>query len=66
MVFFQLPSPDLSNLSLGGAVLRLLEASGFTADEKDLLVRGTYTDDGDPLFGLHYGVWLQRIYGQLQ
>ena len=61
MVFFQLPSPDLSNLSLGGAVLRLLEASGFTADEKDLLVRGTYTDDGDPLFGLHYGVWLFNV-----
>jgi len=58
MAFFQLPSPDLSDLSLGGAVLRLLESYGFTADERYLVVRGTYTDDGDPTFGLHYGFWL--------
>jgi hypothetical protein len=61
MAFFQLPSPDLSNLSLGGSVLRLLEAYGFTADEQDVVVRATYTDDGDPSFGLHYGVWLFDI-----
>ncbi|MGB1328284.1 MAG: hypothetical protein ACPG82_04820 [Porticoccaceae bacterium] len=61
MAFFQLPSPDLSNLSLGGAVLRLLEAYGFTANEQDVVVRATYTDDGDPSFGLHYGVWLFDI-----
>ncbi|MDB9805283.1 dockerin type I repeat-containing protein [Porticoccaceae bacterium] len=58
MAFFQLSSPDLSNLSLGGAVLRLLESYGFTADERYLVVRGTYTDDGDPSFGLHYSFWL--------
>jgi hypothetical protein len=61
MTFFQLPSPDLSNLSIGGSVLRLLEAYGFTADEQYVVVRATYTDDGDPSFGLHYGVWLFNI-----
>lgn len=58
MAFFQLTSPDLSNLSLGGAVLRLLESYGFTSNERHLVVRGTYTDDGDPSFSLHYGFWL--------
>ena len=58
MAFFQLTSPDLSNLSLGGAVLRLLESYGFTSNERHLVVRGTYTDDGDPSYSLHYGFWL--------
>ena len=61
MAFFQIPSPDLSNLSLGGAVLHLLESYGFTSDERYVVVRGTYTDDADPTFGLHYGVWLYDV-----
>jgi hypothetical protein len=58
MAFFQIPAPDLSNLSLGGAVLRLLESYGFSADDRYIVVRGTFTDAGDPSFGLHYGFWL--------
>ena len=61
MAFFQIPSPDLTNLSLGGGVLRLLESFGFSADERYLVVRGTYTDDGDASFGLHYGFWLYDV-----
>ena len=58
MAFFQIPAPDLSNLSLGGAVLRLLESYGFSADDRYIVVRGTFTDAGDPSFGLQYGFWL--------
>jgi hypothetical protein len=64
MAFYQVKSPDLSSISLGGSVLRLLEGYGFTSDESHILVRGTYTDDGDPSFGLHYGVWLYDIENQ--
>ena len=64
MAFYQVKSPDLSSISLGGSVLRLLECYGFTSDESHILVRGTYTDDGDPSFGLHYGVWLYDIENQ--
>ena len=58
MAFFQLPAPDLSGLSLGGAVLRLLESYGFSTDDRYIVVRGTFTDAADPSFGLHYGFWL--------
>lgn len=58
MAFFQLPAPDLSNLSLGGADLHLLECYGFTSDERYMIVRGTFTDASDSSFGLHYGFWL--------
>lgn len=64
MAFYQVKSPNLSSISLGGSVLRLLECYGFTSDESHILVRGTYTDDGDPSFGLHYGVWLYDIENQ--
>jgi hypothetical protein len=58
MAFFQLPAPDLSDLSLGGADLHLLECYGFTSDERYMIVRGTFTDAGDSSSGLHYGFWL--------
>ncbi len=58
MAFFQLPAPDLSDLSLGGADLHLLECYGFTSDERYMIVRGTFTDASDNSFGLHYGFWL--------
>ena len=61
MTFFQVPSPDLSSLALGGATLRLLESYGFSADEKYLLVRATYTDDADTSYGLNYGFFIYDV-----
>lgn len=61
MTFFQVPSPDLSTLALGGATLRLLESYGFSADEKYLLVRATYTDDADTSYGLNYGFFIYDL-----
>ena len=58
MAFLQIPAPDLSDLSLGGDVLRLLESYGFSTDDRYVVVRGTFTDAADPSFGLHYGFWL--------
>lgn len=61
MIFFQIPSPDLSTLALGGATLRLLESYGFSADENYLLVRATYTDDADTSYGLNYGFFIYDV-----
>ena len=61
MAFFQVTSPDIAGLSLGGATLRLLESHGFTNDEKYLLVRATYTDDADISYGLNYGYFVYDL-----
>ncbi len=61
MAFFQVNSPDVAGLSLGGATLRLLEGHGFTSDEKYLLVRATYTDDADTSYGLNYGYFVYDL-----
>ncbi|OUU34876.1 MAG: hypothetical protein CBC09_09800 [Cellvibrionales bacterium TMED49] len=61
MAFFQVTSPDIAGLSLGGATLRLLESHGFTSDEKYLLVRATYTDDADTSYGLNYGYFVYDL-----
>jgi hypothetical protein len=46
MAFFQVPAPDLDDLTIGGATLFLLEAYGFSRDESLLLVRASFYDDG--------------------
>lgn len=51
--------PDLSNLVLGDSQLHLLENVGFSSDSKLMLVKATFTDNGDPIPGsLHYGYFL--------
>jgi hypothetical protein len=46
MAFFQVPVPDLDNLTIGGATVFLLEAYGFSRDESLVLVRASFYDDG--------------------
>ena len=46
MAFYQVPAPDLSELTSAGATLHLLEPYGYSPDERLLLVRATYTELG--------------------
>ncbi len=61
MSLTKLSAPDLSGISIGGASLHLLESAGFTNDGELLLVKATYTDDGDANPGLHFGYFLYDI-----
>lgn len=61
MNIYQLPAPDLSTITYGGGVLRLMESYGFSDDERIVAVRATYTDNADPTYGLHYGIWLYDL-----
>ena len=65
MSLYQVAAPDLSSLARGGATLLLLEGLNFSSDGKFLLVRGTFTDDADPVAStLHTGVWLYDVANQ--
>lgn len=64
MNIYQLPAPDLSTITYGGGVLRLMESYGFSDDERIVAVRATYTDNADPTYGLHYGIWLYDLDAQ--
>ena len=55
MDFYQIAPPSLSGLGYGTATFEALEAVGFSSDEKLLLVKVTYTDDGDTTAGIKYG-----------
>ncbi|MDG0978451.1 MAG: hypothetical protein P8O79_01875 [Halieaceae bacterium] len=46
MAFYQVPAPDLLELTSAGATLHLLEPYGYSSDERLLLVRATYTELG--------------------
>jgi hypothetical protein len=64
MTIYQLPAPDLSTITYGGGVLRLMESYGFSDDERIVAVRATYTDNADTTYGLHYGIWLYDLHTQ--
>jgi hypothetical protein len=56
-----LPAPNVAALSVGGASIGFIEPLGFSADNRQLLVHVSFTDDGDPGSGLHHGVWLYDL-----
>ena len=45
--FFQLAPPDLAGLGLGTATFESMQALGFSADSSLLLVKISFTDDGE-------------------
>ena len=61
MTLSLLPAPQVSDISVGGAGIGFIEPLGFSADNRQLLVHVTFTDDGDPGSGLHHGVWLYDL-----
>jgi hypothetical protein len=64
MALSLLPAPDVAAVSLGGAAIGFIEPLGFSADNRQLLVHVSFTDDGDPGSGLHHGVWLYDLQQQ--
>lgn len=56
-----LPVPNVAAISVGGASVGFVEPLGFSADNRQLLVHVSFTDDGDPGSGLHHGVWLYDL-----
>jgi hypothetical protein len=61
MALSLLPAPNVAALSVGGASIGFIEPLGFSADNRQLLVHVSFTDDGDPGSGLHHGVWLYDL-----
>ena len=64
MALSLLPAPDVAAVSVGGAAIGFIEPLGFSADNRQLLVHVSFTDDGDPGSGLHHGVWLYDLQQQ--
>ena len=61
MTLSLLPAPNVAAISVGGASVGFIEPLGFSADNRQLLVHVSFTDDGDPGSGLHHGVWLYDL-----
>ena len=61
MTLSLLPAPNVAAISAGGASIGFIEPLGFSADNRQLLVHVSFTDDGDPGSGLHHGVWLYDL-----
>jgi hypothetical protein len=61
MSIIKIKAPDLSGLSIGGATILLMEAITFTADNRHVLVKTTYLDDGTEGNEFRYGYFLYDI-----
>ena len=59
--FFQLAPPDLADLGLGTARLESMQALGFSADNSLLLVKISFTDDGEPTLLSKYATFVYDV-----
>ena len=58
---FKIQSPILGSLSYGVATLFLMESGGFTSDGRLMLVKATYTDNGESGNKLRYAYFLYDV-----
>ena len=61
MSIIKIKAPDLSSLTIGGATILLMEAVTFTADNRHILVKTTFLDDGTEGNTFRYGYYLYDI-----
>ena len=59
--FFQLAPPDLAGLGLGTATFESMQALGFSADGMLLLVKISFTDDGEPTLRSKYATYVYDL-----
>jgi hypothetical protein len=59
--FFQLAPPDLTDLGLGTATFESMQALGFSADSSLLLVKISFTDDGEPTLLSKYATFVYDL-----
>ena len=59
--FFQLAPPNLTGLGLGTATFESMQALGFSADGKLLLVKISFTDDGEPTLFSKYATFVYDL-----
>ena len=59
--FFQLAPPDLAGLGLGTATFESMQALGFSADGTLLLVKISFTDDGEPTLRSKYATYVYDL-----
>ena len=59
--FFQLAPPDLTGLGLGTATFESMQALGFSADSSLLLVKISFTDDGEPTLLSKYATFVYDL-----
>ena len=59
--FFQLAPPDLADLGLGTATFESMQALGFSADSSLLLVKISFTDDGESTLLSKYATFVYDL-----